>query len=197
MIRPTESYEGKGLPLDCTGLKLQDLPLDLSESMQIRECHLEGCELRGNGTRSDFMDVLFEHCDLSNAVLFRSSFRRVRFEKCRLIGCDFSESAMQDFEVIDSAALLSNWNASVMKHAAIRNTQLAEASFSSLKHQKLLLEHCDLTKADFFKTDLNGLDFSSDEIQGIVLDPDHIKGVTVTSVQALMLAGLLGVLIKD
>ena len=46
-------------------------------------------------------------------------------------------------------------------------------------------------------TKLSGIDFTTDTLTGILVTLDALKGACVTSLQALELAGLLGITIKD
>ena len=167
------------------------------DTLILRECHFIGCEITGSCAGSELIDVLFERCDLSNVSFFRSSFRRVRFSACRLVGCDFSECGFQDFEVTDSTAVLSNWSASSFTNARFANTRLNESAFSSVKSKGLVFDDCDLSKADLFHMPLAEIDLSSDIIDGITTDAESLRCVAVSAQQAILLAGLLGIHVRE
>lgn len=61
-------------------------------------------------------------------------------------------------------------------------------------------EHCNLVEAEFHRTSLKGIDLTSSEIAGIRIGSipgGELKGATVTSLQALDIARMLGITIKD
>ena len=62
-----------------------------------------------------------------------------------------------------------------------------------------MLDACDLTRIDVFRTSLSGIDLSGCTFEAPVLSSDfhELRGTTVSVEQALALAGLLGVRIAD
>ena len=59
---------------------------------------------------------------------------------------------------------------------------------------------CNLMEAEFYRTSLKGIDLSNSEISGIRitnLANNELRGSSVSSLQALELARMLGVEIRD
>jgi hypothetical protein len=69
--------------------------------------------------------------------------------------------------------------------------------WNSLKWSKLALQDCDLTASQWSFVPMNGLNLTSCIIDNIRVEMMSLRGVTVTSQQALMLAGMLGIKISD
>ena len=162
----------------------------------VRTCRFEDCTF-GDSARSEFMDVIFERCDFSNADFSGSTLIRVKFIRCRMTGCDFSRCAFQDMQIIDSTALLSNWNASSFSRVRFSASVLREASFNDGSQSNLAFDHCDLTQAELFHIPLDGVDLSSCGIDGILTDPESLKGLEVSAAQAASLIRLFGLKVKD
>ena len=73
---------------------------------------------------------------------------------------------------------------------AMENCKIAHINF----------ENCNLKEAEFYHTPLKGIDFTGSDISGIrvsLMNSSELKGATVTSLQALELARMLGIDIKD
>ena len=61
----------------------------LFENVHFQNIHLE---------KIDFIDVIFDHCDLSNQVLEGQFLQRVVFKNCKLTGTSFIHSRLKDVE---------------------------------------------------------------------------------------------------
>ena len=57
--------------------------------------------------------------------------------------------------------------------------------------------HLDLVEADFSHAPLRGIDLRTSRISGITLNISDLKGAVITSLQAIDLLPLLGVIIED
>lgn len=80
-----------------------------------------------------------------------------------------------------------------------RETSFAESSWHSVRLRRAAFDACDLTQADVFRTPLAGIDLSTCDIQGIVVSSDfrELRNCLVSPLQAVELAGLLGVKVKE
>ena len=94
--------------------------------------------------------------------------------------------------VIFSMSKLRNvsFNQCFLRGGGLDNCQFTNVEF----------EHCNLVEAEFHRTSLKGIDLTSSEIAGIRIGSipgGELKGATVTSLQALDIARMLGITIKD
>ena len=85
---------------------------------------------------------------------------------------------------------LSELGAEFLRH--LRNGSLNDCRFSSVA-----FESCDLVEADFSHAPLRGIDLRTSRISGITLNISDLKGAVITSLQAMDLLPLLGVIIED
>ena len=78
-------------------------------------------------------------------------------------------------------------------HCLFRNGSFNDCRFSSVA-----FDSCDLVEADFSHAPLRGIDLrTSLRISGITLNTSDLKGAIITSLQAMDLLPLLGVIIED
>ena len=63
--------------------------------------------------------------------------------------------------------------------------------------QDLSFESCKLVKINFCRTRLAGIDFSANQLEGILISGDELRDAVVSPLQAMELARLLGVRVKD
>ena len=61
------------------------------------------------------------------------------------------------------------------------------------------MDACNLERIDVFRTPLAGVDLSTCEVQGITVSSDfrELRGCVMSPAQAVGLAGLLGVQVKE
>ena len=77
-------------------------------------------------------------------------------------------------------------------HSQFRNGTLNDCRFTSVA-----FDGCDLVEADFSHASLRGIDLRTSRISGITLNISDLKGAIITSLQAMDLLPLLGVVIED
>jgi uncharacterized protein YjbI with pentapeptide repeats len=87
---------------------------------------------------------------------------------------------------------MSKMNQVRFTHSQLRNGSLNDCRFSSVA-----FESCDLVEADFSHAPLRGIDLRTSRISGITLNISDLKGAVITSLQAMDLLPLLGVIIED
>ena len=131
---------------------------------------------------SQLTDVRFENCDLSNISFAESSLYRVEFISCKLLGTNLSETTMNH-------VLLHDCNAAYIN--------LAMSKMNQVRFSSVAFESCDLVEADFSHAPLRGIDLRTSRIGGITLNISDLKGAVITSLQAMDLLPLLGVIIED
>lgn len=70
-------------------------------------------------------------------------------------------------------------------------------SFNDCRFSSVAFDSCDLVEADFSHAPLRGIDLRTSRISGITLNTSDLKGAIITSLQAMDLLPLLGVIIED
>jgi fluoroquinolone resistance protein len=126
-------------------------------------CHFQNVRLaRARFERCSFEGCSFEDCDLSMVVLDSCSFRDVTFLRAKLMGIDWSQSALS-FSAAFEECTLDYGNFGGMN---LRNHALIGCSAKDTVFQRTDLQHADfsgtdLSGAQFGRTNLNGADLSS------------------------------------
>lgn len=156
--------------------------------MLFQDCQFKSAQLT---------DVRFENCDLSNISFAGSTFYRVEFIACKLLGTNLSETTLNHVLVKGCSAQYVNFAMSKMRTACLADSDFRNGSFNDCKLIPAALEGCQLMEADFSHTSLKGVDLRTSRIAGILLNVADLRGAIVSSLQAMDLLHLLGVSIKD
>lgn len=146
---------------------------------------------------SQLTDVRFENCDLSNISFAESSLYRVEFISCKLLGTNLSETTLNHVLLHDCNAGYINLAMSKMNQVRFSNCLFRNASFNDCRFTSVAFDSCDLVEADFSHAPLRGIDLRTSRISGITLNVSDLKGAIITSMQAMDLLPLLGVIIED
>ena len=146
---------------------------------------------------SQLTDVRFENCDLSNISFAESSLYRVEFISCKLLGTNFSETTLNHILLHECNAGYINLAISKMNQVRFAHSQLRNGSLNDCRFSSVAFESCDLVEADFSHAPLRGIDLRTSRISGITLNISDLKGAVITSLQAMDLLPLLGVIIED
>ncbi|WP_294629558.1 pentapeptide repeat-containing protein [uncultured Bacteroides sp.] len=157
-------------------------------NLAFSECKFRSCQLT---------DVRFENCDLSNLSFAGSSLYRVEFIACKLLGTNLSEATINHMLLHDCHAGYINLSMSKMNQVRFAHSQLRNGSLNDCRFSSVAFDSCDLVEADFLHSSLRGIDLSTSRINGITLNIGDLKGAVITSLQAMDLLPLLGVIIKD
>lgn len=169
----------------------------------LSEYEFNGCVFeKVNFNQQDFdhctlIDCVFDHCDLSNVDLNSSCFRRVEFRHCNLVGIDSSVCVMEDVLFYRCNARLSNLSNSQIKNCEWKENRMDECSMNDCRIKGLTVDNCVFTGAEFLHTSLNKIDFSTSVIEGIALSGPELKGIIVSPYQAVDLAKILGIVVKE
>jgi len=142
-------------------------------------------------------DCRLETSDLSGIVWEQARFRRVEFLECRIIGAQLLESDFEDAlfqECILERAVLSS---AKFRAARFVKCKLREASFEYSDLSGVVFEDCDLARADLRCAVLRGADLRGSQLDGVQAGPEEFSGAIVDSAQALQIAGLLGIVIRE
>ena len=74
---------------------------------------------------------------------------------------------------------------------------MIESSFMNLKLERVIFDTCDLSRLELFDTKLKNIDLSSCTIDGLHASIDNVKGATMNQFQALMIAEMVGIKVKE
>lgn len=151
--RVLDRLEAQDLPLEddarLNAVQIGDLDLGRTsaESVEFRQCRLDGVELSG----AEFRQAVFEDCSiaassLANLNVDRSLLHRVDMSSLRMIGFHFVGGVAQDLQV--------------------RDCRLTHSSFRFTKLRKTVFAECNLVGADFQGADLAGAQFIGCDLEG-------------------------------
>jgi uncharacterized protein YjbI with pentapeptide repeats len=107
-----------------------------------------------------FIECTFKGCNLSNAILRKTTFREVSFSDCKMLGLHF-EDCTPFFvpPVFNHCQLnLSTFTECKLPGISFRNCILEEVDFTSADLSGANFDGCDLQKAVFEHTDLSKAD---------------------------------------
>lgn len=110
------------------------------------ECTFSNSSFRETAFRScRFHDCTFRDCDLSLVKVAGSSFRNTRFERCKVIGVDWTVAAWPDF-LADSPI-------------SFDDCVIDYSTFIGLSLRKIGFQGCSAKDVEFSEADLSGADF--------------------------------------
>ncbi|MBD7946063.1 MULTISPECIES: pentapeptide repeat-containing protein [Psychrobacillus] len=145
----------------------------------------------------EFIDCIFEKCDLSNVVMDQALFHRVEFIECKLFGANITDGRLTDVRLVENLANYLNLSFSKLKKVSFTKCILNHADFVDSTFQQVELENCELNEANFTDTSLNGIDLSTSTYENLIVSMEDLKGCTVSMEQAIGFAKSLGVIIKE
>ncbi len=148
-------------------------------------------------SRADIEDVKFENCDLSNMDLSGSIIHRVELENCKIVGSDLSDASFQNVVMNKCNGRYANFRFSHCKRVRFKESLLSFADFQCSEFTDVSLVNTDLRECQMSGTKLKGIDMSTCDIDGIGVRIEDVKGAIISPLQAVSLARLLGVVIKD
>lgn len=165
------------------------------EGVVFRGCSFEGVDL----SNCTFTDVLFSGCRFVRCDLGRSWLNRCDFRSCSAPGLGLAKGRLTGVLLEDCQLGYCDLSDATVERLRAHETSLVEASVYSTRLRRVELDRCDLTRATVFKTSLSGIDLSSCELAGIRVSSDlrELRGAVISPEQAVQLAGLLGVKVKE
>ena len=145
------------------GLTFSDLEFSrgIIKSSTFERCEFVDCDFNESQFNDcKFLECVFKNSNLGLVKLTQTRFIETRFELCKIIGVNWT---------------LLNWTGITMSApVGFDSCDISFSAFNSLKLPGLMIrnckahdvgfEYCDLTGADFFKTDLTNTRFSSSEL---------------------------------
>jgi uncharacterized protein YjbI with pentapeptide repeats len=148
-------------------------------------------------TRPRFIDCRLEACDLSAILWEQARFRRVEFVGCRLTGAQLLEAELEDVAFKECSLQSAAFSSARFKAVRFDNCLLNEASFEGADCGGVIFTDCDLAQADLRQAKLGGADLRGSRLGGVQVGALELKGVIVDSVQAVQIAGLIGLVVRE
>lgn len=129
----------------------------------------------------------------------RSWLNRVDFRSCSAPGMSFGKGRLTGVLMADSQFDYCDFSEVSVSHLRVGATSLSELNLYLTKLSHVELDDCDLTRATVYRSSLSGIDLSTCDISGIRVSGDFrdLRGAVVSAPQAVQLAGLLGVTVKE
>jgi uncharacterized protein YjbI with pentapeptide repeats len=124
---------------------------------------------------SIFIDCTFENCDLSNLKLAQTSFRKVQFNGCKMIGLRFDECNPSLFDINFKECNLSH---SVLVGLKLKGTQIIHSvaegvDFTDSDLTSAVFTHTNFLDARFVQSNLEKSDFR--QAINYAIDPTQNK----------------------
>lgn len=159
--------------------------LQLSES-SVRSAELSDASL----SRCRFRDVVALEGSWANVEAIDASFARVRFERVRLTGANFSGSTIDDVTFVDCRLDLCSFRLARLDRVLFESCKLTEADLYEASLSSATFVDCDLsgatlTHATFDRSELRGCDLTS------VHSPERLRGVRMPWADVIRSAGEL------
>ena len=101
--------------------------------------------------------------------------------------------------MVDSQFSYCDFSEASVSSLRASSTSLVESNVYSTRLSRVELDGCDLTRSTVFRASLAGVDLSTCDITGIRVSSDfhELRGAIVGEEQAVQLATLLGIRIKE
>lgn len=142
-------------------------------------------------------DLRLENCDLANTIWENATVRRVALNGCRMTGFKAIEAHWQDVVFQECSGALAQFRYAKFKAVRFEKCNLTNADFQGADLSGIQFVQCDLTNAEMSHTTLRGADFRSSKIDGLKVGAQELPGAIVNHFQAVYLATLLGIIVKD
>ena len=185
--------EYSSLALTGVDLSCQVAAALLFEKASLRRVNLS--QTRLPGLRA--VDARFDACDVSGADWDKARFRRVVWAECRLWGTALLQASFDDVLFEDCKAEKSVFASGAFRSVRFTKCDLREASFQEADLTDVEFHECDLSRADLRGARLKGTDLRGSVIDDVQVGVKELQGVVIEPAQAVVLAGLLGLIVKE
>lgn len=170
-----------------------DLRRLITYNSVIKNSNLSNNEFDG----ADLTETRFVNCDFSNTIFNNASVHNVEFVNCKMIGVSFDESRIKNVKFYESLLNLSGISESKLENVLFEETRMISSDFFNNKFKNIGFENCELTESRFIDTSLAGVDISSSHFESLSIKREDLEGCIVSSMQAVQMATLLGLVVKD
>lgn len=147
--------------------------------------------------RSEFVDVIFINCDLSNADFTRCVFHRTEFRNSKLVGTNFAEAGVRHSLFVECVLNYATFGFSLCTFTEFRNCSMRQADFYEVELKETVFTLCDMEDINFAETNLRGVDLSTNRFESIQVTVEKLAGCTVSPNQALAFVRQMGMRISD
>lgn len=182
---------------DFEGERFVDEHLDSEtlESLSFEDCVFERCsfhEAKLFGCMFD--DCRWLDCDLSNATLTDCVFASAHFERCKLLGVDWTRVRRLRFQVraVDTELSYSSFAGMQLKGFSARGSKLRFVDWTEANLDGVVFDHCDLHNAHFARTQLRKTDFGSSVGVGLDVSVNRLEKTRICLEDALRIAAMQG-----
>lgn len=170
------------------------------QNVDIRKSYFENMSFdHCNFEKASFVDVIFQVCDLSNSQFKGAYFERCQFNHCKGVGIDMSKALFKHVSFEQSNLQYAYFEFAKLNDVEFNQVNLTEVSFSEAQFKNFSAHQSKFINNNFFKTMLDKIDFSDNDFVNPIVssNPVELKGVILNSIQAVDLASLFGIVIKD
>jgi uncharacterized protein YjbI with pentapeptide repeats len=171
---------------------------DSVEGVRVDEARLSRTSLAETKLKKpSWRDVTFESCDLTGAAWEGPVLTRVEFHDCKLVGARWPDAELEDVRFVGcQMSYVAFWSAKLVR-VEFERCVLREADFQAADSSGVRFVECDLSVANFADAKLSGADVSTSDIQRIRIGHREAQGLIVSREQAVGVAKLLGLTVKD
>jgi len=145
---------------------------------------------------SQWLDVIFDNCDLSGAKLNGARLNRVEFRNCKLSGTNFDRAVMQDVTWKDCQAPYILCYLTNLRDVQFDNCLLKGANFIDVSQDNLQFGNSDIEDVQFTGTSLRNVDLSRSRFNHLHLDEEELRGAVIAPEQAAGFIEVFGVIVK-
>lgn len=138
-----------------------------------------------------------ETIDAANAVMGESSWKDVHIDESRWTGAQMNFSHLSGAVFEDCQMHHVQIQECTLKHTRFEGCDLRGTYFNGSQMQGTVFAGSNLTGVDFSRADIAKCDFRRANIEDIRIAPEQLRGVIVTADQALYLARLLGLDVRE
>jgi len=201
MTSPTAEDLASGESFDeatFTGLALPEADADLG-GKSFSRCTFRNLKLpqsRWQGARLE--DCVFDACDLTRLVPAGLALRGVRFERCKMMGIDWSDlGAYPDLAFADCNLDYASFVSLKARKTVFTRCSLLEATFADCDLTEARFSECNFSGARFERCDLRKAAFAGSH--GLLLHPatNQVKGAAIPAEAARLLALSFGFKLTD
>ncbi|MGL4819146.1 MAG: pentapeptide repeat-containing protein [Bacilli bacterium] len=163
----------------------------------VSEVVLEHCNFADvSFTHSEWIDVVFANCDLSNCNFSGSVFHRVSFKQCKMVGVNFEQSKWTHVTAENSVMDYANVYFSKLKHVKLSTTSVQHCDFESNEWENVILELIKLNGTKLIETSLADIDLSDCTFDTIAVSPEKLVGCQIAPHQAVGFVEAMGLIVK-
>lgn len=188
--------------IDLTGLCIRGVCLDNEDlsgicfhGVILENCKFIGCCFE----RASFVDAVFQNCDFSGSDFSSCYFNRCEVNRCKWMGANLSAVMLRHVTMTQNNFVMVTFDYSKWNTVRATENDMSSANFYQCEFTQFQFGDTRLCGAVFFKTPLKGMNLTNAQIDGLVVSDrlEELKGAEVNLLQAVELAKLLGVIIRE